>query len=104
MSEIIITNENFDEVVMKSDKKVLIDFWATWCGPCKMIAPIVSEIADEYKDRVLVGKVNVDDEMNLASRFGIEVIPTLVVMENGKIINKASGYMPKEKIEEFLDL
>ena len=104
MSEIIITNENFDEVVMKSDKKVLIDFWATWCGPCKMIAPVVSEIADEYNDSVLVGKVNVDDEMHLASRFGIEVIPTLVVMENGKIINKASGYMPKEKIEELLSL
>ena len=100
MSVMQITKENFDAVVA-GDKPVLLDFWAPWCGPCRMVAPIVEEIAQERED-ILVGKVNVDEEMELAVKFGIISIPTLVVMKNGEIANKAVGYMPKEKILELL--
>ena len=101
MSVLHIGKENFEELVLKSDKKVLLDFWATWCGPCKMIAPIVEEIAEEYDDIVL-GKVNVDEEMQLAMMFKIASIPTLLVFEGGKQVNKAVGYMPKEGILKLL--
>ena len=96
-----ITNANFEEMVLNNPKPVLLDFWATWCGPCRMVAPIVEEIAQE-RDDILVGKVNVDEEMELAVKFGIISIPTLVIMKNGEITNKAVGYMPKEKILELL--
>ena len=96
-----ITNANFEEMVLNNPKPVLLDFWATWCGPCRMVAPIVEEIAQERED-ILVGKINVDEEMELAVQFGIVSIPTLVVMKNGEIVNKAVGYMPKEKILELL--
>ena len=101
MSIIHVNATNFQQEVLQSDKPVLIDFWADWCGPCRMIAPIVEEIAQERED-ILVGKVNVDEEMELAVKFGIISIPTLVVMKNGEIANKAVGYMPKEKILELL--
>ena len=100
MSVMQITKENFDAVVA-GDKPVLLDFWAPWCGPCRMVAPIVEEIARERED-ILVGKVNVDEEMELAVNFGIVSIPTLVVMKNGEIANKAVGYMPKEEILKLL--
>ena len=102
MSEITITKANFDELVMHSKKPVLLDFWATWCGPCRMIAPIVAEIAEERED-VLVGKVNVDEEMELAMQFGVASIPTLVVMQNGQVMDKLIGYRPKAEIEQLLD-
>ena len=101
MSVVHITKANFEELVLKNAKPVLLDFWATWCGPCRMVAPIVEEIAAE-RDDILVGKINVDEEMELAIQFGIISIPTLVVMKNGEIANKAVGYMPKEKILELL--
>ncbi|MBR6360628.1 MAG: thioredoxin, partial [Clostridia bacterium] len=85
MAEITITNANFEEEVIKSDKPVLLDFWATWCGPCMMLGPIVKEIADERSD-IKVGKVNVDDEPALANRFGIQSIPTLVYFKDGKAV------------------
>ena len=101
MSVVKITNANFEELVLNNPKSVLLDFWATWCGPCRMVAPIVEEIAAERED-ILVGKVNVDEEMELAVRFGIISIPTLIVMKNGEVANKAVGYMPKAEILELL--
>ena len=101
MSVIHINKENFEELVLKSAKPVLLDFWATWCGPCMMIAPTLAEIAGENAGKLKVGKVNVDDEMELAIRFGVTSIPMLVVMKDGQIVNKAVGAMPKAKIEAF---
>ena len=97
MSYINITAENYPELVERSDKTVLLDFWAPWCGPCRLIAPIVEEIAGERSDIVL-GKVNVDEEMELAMRFGIASIPTLLVVKNGQVAAKAVGYRPKADI------
>ena len=101
MSEVEITKDNFEEVVLKADKKVLLDFWATWCGPCKMIAPYVQQVAEE-NDHILVGKVNVDEQMELAMQFGITSIPTRVVMEKGQKVAQALGYRPKEDILKLL--
>ena len=104
MSEVNVTMNNFDEEVMKADKPVLIDFWASWCGPCKMIAPIVSVIAEEYAGRVKVCKVNVDDEPELANAFKISSIPTLVVVKDGKVTNVSVGVQSKSNICALLGL
>ncbi len=101
MAEITITGKNFEEEVLKSDKPVLLDFWATWCGPCRMVAPIVAEIAEENTS-IKVGKINVDEEEELAAAFRVSSIPTLVVMKNGKVTNAAVGYMPKNQILDLL--
>ena len=97
MSAININKNNFQREVMDSEQPVLLDFWAPWCGPCRMVAPIVEEIARECKD-IKVGKVNVDEQPELASRFGVMSIPTLVVMKDGKIVNQAMGARPKNAI------
>ena len=97
--EITITKENFESEVLKAEVPVLLDFWATWCGPCMMIAPTLAQIAEEHAGKIKVGKINVDDEMELAMKFGVTSIPMLVVMKDGKIANKAVGAMPKAKIE-----
>ncbi len=101
MNEIILTKENFEQEVMQSDKPVLIDFWATWCGPCRMLGPIIEEIANERED-IKVCKVNVDDEPELAAAFQVSSIPMLAVIKDGKMTNSAVGYMPKEKVLELL--
>ena len=100
MSVMHITKENFDAVV-NGEKPVLLDFWATWCGPCRMVAPIVEEIAAE-RDDIVVGKVNVDEEMELAVKFGIVSIPTLILLKNGMEVDKIVGYRPKADIEDML--
>ena len=101
MSAININKSNFQNEVMNSDKPVLLDFWAPWCGPCRMVIPLVEEIARERPD-IKVGKINVDENPELATRFGIMSIPTLVVMENGKIVNQAMGARPKNAILAML--
>ena len=101
MSDVHITKDNFEDLVLKAEKKVLLDFWAPWCGPCQMIGPIVEELAQERED-ITVGKINVDDEMELAIQFGVTSIPMLLVMEGGQIVNKAIGYRPKADIEKIL--
>ena len=102
MAELKITRENFEREVLQSDKPVLIDFWASWCGPCRMLSPTISEIAEEYKDKVKVGKVNVDEEEELAAMFHVSSIPMLVVMKNGKVVNSAVGVRPKDQIVNMI--
>ena len=102
MSVITITRKNFEEEVSKSEVPVLLDFWATWCGPCKMVSPIVDEVANEVEGKAKVGKVNVDEEQELASAFQIMSIPTLVVIQNGKLVKQAVGVRSKSEILEML--
>ncbi len=101
MSVLHITKDNFEAEVLHSDKPVLLDFWAVWCGPCRMIAPTIEQIAQEHPE-YKVGKVNVDEEAELARQFGIMSIPSLFVMKEGKVANQAVGVMPKEKVLELL--
>jgi len=98
MAEIVITKDNFEAEVLKSDIPVILDFWATWCGPCRMIAPTLAEIAEEHEGKIKIGKVNVDEQMELAVQFGITAIPTLIVFQNGQKVNQAMGVMPKAEI------
>ncbi len=104
MAEITLTSANFETEVLKSDKPVLVDFWATWCGPCKMVGPIVSEIAEEKADTLKVGKLNVDDEMEIARQYGIMAIPTLILFKDGKEAAKVTGFAPKEQLLAQLGL
>ena len=101
MSAININKDNFQEEVLNSDKPVLLDFWASWCGPCRMVAPIVEEIAEERPD-IKVGKVNVDEAQDLAMQFGVISIPTLVVVKNGEVVNQSVGARPKNQILALL--
>lgn len=101
MSVITVTKENFQSEVLESDKTVLIDFWAEWCGPCRMLSPVVDEIANEQTD-VKVCKVNVDNEPELATQFGVMSIPTLVVIKDGKVVNQSVGVQPKNNILAML--
>lgn len=96
-----VTKDTFTELVVNSPKTVLLDFWAPWCGPCRMVAPILEQIAAE-RDDIRIAKVNVDEELELAMQFGIVSIPTLIVMKNGQVVNKAVGYLPKDEILKLL--
>lgn len=102
--EITITKDNFEAEVLNSDKPVLVDFWATWCGPCKMIAPVVKELAEDYADTLKVGKVNVDTDGELAVKYGVMSIPTLLLFKDGEVIKKSIGFAPKAQLIEDFDL
>ena len=103
MHPIEITDANFEQEVVKSDLPVLIDFWAVWCGPCKMIAPLVEELAGEYQGKVKIGKVDVDNNPNISMQFGIRSIPTLLVFNGGKVVDQIIGAVPKQAIAAKLD-
>lgn len=102
MKELILNNDNFEELVLGATKPVLVDFWATWCGPCRMLAPIIEEIAHDYDGKVKVGKINVDEEEELAVKFGIQSIPTVLLFKNGEIADKSIGYKQKAHFEAML--
>lgn len=103
MAVLHITNDNFDELVLRSDKPVLLDFWATWCGPCRMVAPVVEEIAEE-NESIVVGKIDVDESRELAIRFGIASIPTLILMKNGEAAATVVGFRPKADLLKALGI
>ena len=102
MAELKITRDNFENEVMKSNIPVLIDFWAPWCGPCRMMGPIIEQLADEYEGKAKVGKVNVDEESELSQAFGVMSIPTIVLVKDGKIVKQAVGARPKAEVEAML--
>ena len=101
MSVLVINKNNIQNEVFESDKPVLLDFWAPWCGPCKMVSPIIDEIADEHPE-IKVGKINVDEQAELAAQFGVISIPSLFVLKDGEIVNKSVGALPKNKILELI--
>lgn len=103
MAEITVTKDNFEDEVLKSEIPVLLDFWAAWCGPCKMLSPIVSELAQEYDGKIKVGKVNVDDENELALDFKISSIPLVVLIKDGEVVASSVGYRPKADIVEMIE-
>lgn len=98
-----ITEANFDEVVMNSDKPVVIDFWAAWCGPCKMIGPLIDEMATEYDGKAVVGKVDVDSNPSISAKFGVRNIPTVLFIKNGEVVDKSVGAVPKGQLVEKLN-
>lgn len=98
-----LTDANFEETVLNSDKPVLVDFWAVWCGPCKVVGPVVDEVADDYADRAVVGKVNVDLNSAVSAQFGIRSIPTLLFFKNGQVVDKIVGAVPKATLSAKLD-
>ena len=98
-----ITDASFDEVVLKSDKPVLVDFWATWCGPCRMLAPVIEELATEYEGRVVVGKVDVDNNQEFAAKYGVRNIPTVLVFKDGEVVGRQVGVAAKKTYTDALD-
>lgn len=102
MSVVTITAGNFEETVLNSSKPVLVDFWASWCGPCKMLSPIVDQVAEEANGEFIVGKINVDEEGELAKKFKVMSIPTLLVFKNGEVVNRSVGYISKEEVKALV--
>jgi len=102
MSEIIITSENFESEILQADKPVLVDFWAPWCGPCKMIAPAVAQLSEKYAGKLLVAKVNVDEVVSVASKFNVNSIPTMMIFKNGEVVDQRIGAASLSVIEGFV--
>ena len=100
---ITVTAGNFDSEVLQSDSPVLVDFWAPWCGPCVTIGPIIDQISEDYKEKAVVGKVNVDNEQEFAAKYGVRSIPTILLFQNGEIIDRFVGVSPKEKLSSAID-
>ena len=98
-----LNDSNYEEEISKSGKPVLVDFWAPWCGPCKTIGPIIEELAETYKDRAVIAKLNVDESRNAASNYGVRSIPTLIIFKEGKVFDTIIGLVPKERLEEFIN-
>ena len=98
-----LTDENFDELALNSDKPVLVDFWAEWCGPCRMVGPIVEELSNEYEGKAVVGKVDVDKNQAISMKYGIRNIPTIIFLQNGEMVDKSVGAVPKNVLSEKLD-
>ena len=104
MAELTLTSENFQSEVLNSDIPVIVDFWAVWCGPCKMIAPVIEELANELDGKVKVGKVNVDNDSALAINYGVVSIPTIILFKNGEVVKTVVGYMTKEQLKKELGI
>ncbi|MCP4650615.1 MAG: thioredoxin [PVC group bacterium] len=98
-----LTKDNFDQEVMNSDMPVLVDFWAEWCGPCRMIAPVIEEVSKEYEGKIKIGKVNIDQNAEVASRFGVMSIPTMIIFNKGETVDQTVGALPKEKMISFIE-
>ncbi|MBO4425864.1 MAG: thioredoxin [Clostridiales bacterium] len=103
MAEITLTADNFEQEAIQSELPVLVDFWATWCGPCRMVGPVVAEIAEEYEGKIKVGKVNVDEEEELAERFGVQSIPTIILIKGGEEVARNVGFAPKAKLVQMFE-
>ena len=103
MAEIVITADNFEKEVMQASEPVLLDFWATWCGPCRMLAPVIEEIAEDYEGKLKVGKIDVDEEASLAAQFRISSIPTVVIVKNGTVAESSVGYRTRDQLETMID-
>ncbi|MFM7673528.1 MAG: thioredoxin TrxA [Candidatus Fonsibacter sp.] len=103
MATIQVSDDTFDKDVLKNDKSVLVDFYADWCGPCKMVAPILEEISDEMKDKLVIAKHNIDDNPNVPTRYGVRGIPTMLLFKDGKLVDTKVGAIPKKNIKEWLD-
>jgi len=104
MAEIILTKDNFEAEVLNSEIPVLVDFWASWCGPCMMLSPVIAELAEELEGKVKVGKVNVDEQNELAIKYRVASIPTLLLFKDGELVNTSVGFMPKNDIVATLGL
>ena len=103
MAEIVLTKDNFEQEVLQSPIPVVVDFWATWCGPCQMLGPVLAEVAEELDGKIKVGKVNVDDQVELALGFKISSIPALLLFENGEVKRTSLGFLPKDRLLKFIN-